>query len=154
MIRLKPTRILLLGAVLAWLASWFAPTIALPDCAAPGGQLNNWLSAMSANCSGADVFRMVIRLLWTNPSVDGWREGIEFVVYIASALTNLLFVLAVTALLLGWNRWLPRLQWSVLVAAALNTYWFFAVSGLKCGYYLWAAAFFLLFGAMARRSVP
>lgn len=154
MTRWQPTRVLLLVAVLAWLASWFAPTIALPECAATGGQQNNWLSPMSTDCSGTDAFRIVIRLLWTHPGVDSWREGIELVVYTASALTNLLFVLAVIALLIGWNRWLPRLQWSVLVAAALNTYWFFGMSGLKCGYYLWAVAFFLLFGAMARRSDP
>jgi len=147
--RPQPTRLLLLAAVLAWLASWFSPTIALPDCAAGGASLDHWLST---NCSGAQVFRIVIRLLWTKPNVDGWREGMELVVYVASALTNLLFVVAVAALLGRWHRALPRLQWAVLVAAPLNTYWFFTMDGLKVGYYLWAAAFFLLFGAMARRS--
>jgi hypothetical protein len=133
----KPTRVLMIAAGIAFLASWLAPVILVTD---------------NVVYRGYRVFWTVLGLLWTPEEFDGWKDGLTFVIYIASALTNLLFVVAVAATLFQWRRLLQGLQWGVLVSAVINLYWLYEMNHLRIGYYLWVAAFFLLFAAMARRS--
>jgi hypothetical protein len=147
MSRVRPTTVLLLAAALAFLAAWLAPVFSAPDPAtlfttAPG----------NVTYRGYRVFWTVLGLLWSPEGPEGWKDALSFTLYVASSLTNLVFLAAVSALLAGWLRALPPLQLFVLGAAVLNLYWFFEMSHLQIGYYLWITAFFLLFVAMARRS--
>lgn len=139
MTRPRPTTVLLMLAVAAFITSWLTPVISAADPA-------------TVTYRGFRVFWSVVGLLRAHSAVDGWKDGLILTLHIASSLTNGVFVTAVVALLAGWRRALPGLQWLVLIAAVLNFYWFFAMHALRVGYYLWVAAFFLLFGAMARRS--
>ena len=147
MSRVRPTTILLLAAMVAFLASWLAPVLSAPDpatviAAAPG----------NVTYRGYRVFWTVLGLLWSPDGPEGWKDALNFALYIASSLTNVVFVAAVIARLAGWLRALPALQWLVLASAVLDLYWLFEMDHLQIGYYLWIAAFFLLFVAMARRS--
>jgi len=145
--RVRPTTILLLAAIVAFLASWLAPVLSAPDPATV-------IAPASGNVTyrGYRVFWTVLGLLWSPDGPEGWKDALNFALYIASSLTNVVFVAAVIARLAGWLRALPALQWLVLASAVLDLYWLFEMDHLQIGYYLWIAAFFLLFVAMARRS--
>ncbi|MGH8265360.1 MAG: hypothetical protein ACRET4_17935 [Steroidobacteraceae bacterium] len=147
MSRVRPTTVLLLAAILAFLAAWLAPVFSAPDP-------STLSTAAPANVTypGYRVFWTVLGLLWSPEGPEDWKDALTFTLYVASSLTNLVFVAALGALLAGWLRALPPLQWLVLGSGVLNLYWFFEMKHLQIGYYLWIAAFFLLFVAMARRS--
>lgn len=145
----RPTTIVLLAAVLAFVAAWLAPVFSAPD---PSTLFTT--AQGNATYRGYRVFWTVLGLLWSPEGPAGWKDGLTFALYIASSLTNGVFVAALGALLAGWLRALPSLQWLVLASGVLNLYWFFEMKHLQIGYYLWIAAFFLLFVAMARRSGP
>lgn len=147
MTRLKPTDILLVLAILAFAASWFTPVFAMTD---PATLFTATTSTVSYR--GYRVFWTVVSLLWSSSELHGWKDALTFTLYIASALTNVIFVAAVAALLASWRSALAQLQWLVFISGLLDLYWFFEIQHLKVGFYLWIVAFFLLFAAMARRS--
>jgi hypothetical protein len=150
--RVRPTTILLLAAIVAYLASWLAPVFSTPIVWAPDPVTLFTPAPGTETYRGYRVFWTVLGLLWSPDGPEGWKDALNFARYIASSLTNVVFLVAVTALLSGWLRALPALQWLVLACAVLDLYWWFEMDHLQIGYYLWIAAFFLLFVAMARRS--
>jgi len=113
--RVRPTTILLLAAIAAFLASWLAPVFSGPD---PSTALTTAVG--STTYRGYRVFWTVLGLLWSPDGPDGWRDTLSFALYVASSLTNLVFVVAVAALLAGWLRAIPALQWLVLASAVLD----------------------------------
>jgi hypothetical protein len=148
MIAPKPTTVMLVGAAIAFAASWFAPVVAFPDA-------STWFSSAPQTdvYAGWRTFWVVLGLLWAPKGPEDWSDLFSFAIYVASALTNFIFLLAFVAVFSRWNALLRPLQWAVLVAGALDLYWLFSVDHLMIGYYLWVVSFFLLAAAMARRSV-
>ena len=136
MTRMKPTTVLLAAAALAFIASWFAP-----------------VTVQDHGYAGWAAFWTVLQLLWSPPQLGAWSDRLVFAVWIATALTNILFVAVFIALIAARRALFRGLKWLVLAAAAVDLYWFFGIDRLKIGYYLWISSFFLLFAAMARRSV-
>jgi hypothetical protein len=78
--------------------------------------------------------------------------------YVASSLSNFVFLGALVATRAGRKRASGALLVILLACAALNTHWF-VINGdrqdLRIGYYLWAGSFFLLSAGLAleRRAI-
>ena len=138
-----PMRYVAWFAAACFLASWFLT--AVPDV--PG-----WMA-----------FRYALAPLWPYGQASA-RGAEEIVPQVASALTNVVFVIMFVMVSLGKVR-RPGLFFRVtIICFVMNLYWFvqFARDGslddLRIGYYVWLAAFALLmwmaWKLMRTRSAP
>ena len=70
------------------------------------------------------------------------------VIYVSSALTNLLMIASPVIMLGRFDRLKRALPWLLMLATILNAQWFaFLVdnrAALRAGYYLWCASFFMV----------
>jgi hypothetical protein len=136
MANVKPATVLLAAAAIAFVASWFAP-----------------VTVQDRGYAGWEAFRTILQVLWSPAQFGGRSHRLVTAIWISTALTNVVFIAAFIAVVTSWRTWIRGLKWAVLAAAALDLYWYFGMDHLKIGYYLWVASFFVLFAAMARRSV-
>lgn len=127
---MRRSTVLLLGALITHAFGWLAPVV------------NDYV--------GWQAFRVAFSPVWPfeHFAVPTWRL---VVLAVASATTNLLFVLAAVALAVGVaDRWLPRraLTVALLVATLVNLHWPVSMgehrADLEIGYYVWLVSFPLL----------
>lgn len=105
-----------------------------------------WILPAVYNEPGWRAFRAALSPLWP---YEGFRidPGLLLVLSVASALTNLLFVVLVVTLLLRENR--ARLVlWAAAAATLLNLHWPFSMGDerrlLENGFFVWVSSFALL----------
>ncbi len=125
--------ILVIGAVLAFVGGWVLPVI--------------------DDHRGWQAFRVALSPVWPyeNFGFDAWYSA---ALTVASALTNVVFLLVLAAVSLRLNVAARTLTWILLGALLLDLHWLVRAGAqfteLGVGYYVWIAAFPLL--ALAARS--
>jgi hypothetical protein len=121
------SRIALLAAVIANVAGWVLPVV------------EDYL--------GWQAFRVALSPLWP---FEQFRiePGLLLVLSVASALTNLLFVLLAAMLALDAERRAKAVLWAATGATLLNLHWPISMgerrADLELGYFVWVSAFALL----------
>lgn len=123
----------LLAAVL-YVAAWFLP-VAIGGSTLESGVLPGW-----------EALRLALSPLW--PYEDFVSErSLRWSIAVASAVTNVLFVACVWALIQAWRdgrsaRWIA---YPLIIAAIINTAWIWlAPVWPSWGYYCWNGSFLLL----------
>jgi len=128
-------------AAIMYVAAWFLPVVKGKPTLAQG------------SIPGWQAFRVALSPIW--PYQDfGYDSVLAAFLGVASALSNMLFVVAAPLL---W-RWPVQIahgaMWSLIVAVFVNAKWLLDFDGeLRIGYYLWASAFLVLaFSAYLAKS--
>lgn len=126
--------------------------------AAAAANVLGWILPVVDDYRGWQAFRVAFSPLWP---YEQFRIPAGHLVYlsVASALTNVLFLVIAAALLRGVHR--QRARWLLWVAAAatlLNLHWPLSMQGsgvhLEIGYFVWVVSFLLLTLAAFFLSVP
>jgi hypothetical protein len=128
---MNAARVALLLAVVANLVGWFGPVV--------------------EDFIGWQAFRVALSPLWPYEQFR-IQPGLLLVLSVASALTNLLFVvLAVvlaTVLAVGPASRAKPVLWAAAAATLLNLHWPISMGeerdGLELGYFVWVCSFVLL----------
>jgi len=131
-------RTLILGSgVIVYLLSWLVPVLADGTALGAGG-LPGW-----------EAFRYALAPLWPYKGLTG-EGGFSDVLAVASASTNVWFVVSVTLVALRRRERLA--YWGLALAWVVDAVWFVSSDrgSLRIGYWLWLAAFVLV--AMAAKA--
>lgn len=142
----------LVVAIAAFLLSWVVPAAKVP-------LVNPSLGLGNEMYFGWQAFWVTLSLFWQPVGLDNSKDAVEFVLSTSTALTNFLFIIAAIAIAMPHSFWTRGVSWVLLLAAALDSYWYFTLGDLRIGYYLWVASFLLLAAAAftkkaAARSQP
>jgi hypothetical protein len=106
-----------------------------------------WLLPAFSDERGWAAFVFALSPLWDYRHFQS--EGLGLVAFIvASALTNVLFVVLAAALALGASRRAKPVLWAAAAATLLNLYWQILLEDdrgrLQSGYFVWVVSFALL----------
>jgi hypothetical protein len=124
---MNASRIVLLAAVVANVAGWLLPVV--------------------DDYVGWHAFRVALSPLWP---FEQFRiePGLLLVLSVASALTNLLFVVLAALLVLDAERRGKAVLWAAAGATLLNLHWPISMgeqrAELELGYFVWVCSFALL----------
>lgn len=133
---MNPTRVVLLVAVAANLVGWFGPVV--------------------EDFVGWQAFRVALSPLWPYEQFK-IQPGVLLVLSVASALTNLLFVVLAAMLVSSPPARAKPLLWFAAAATLLNLHWPISMGeqrdGLEVGYFIWVGSFALL-ALAAFLSIP
>jgi hypothetical protein len=135
-----PRKRLLTVAIALYALAWMLPSVR-------GGGIFHW-----GVLPGWQATRFALDPIWPWPPLqDSFSRmtWLQEAIGVATALTNVLFLLG-ALLAVRWPHGASRsLSRDLLLAAWLNSAWFFwMTTELGAGYYLWVASFILLAGAV------
>ena len=106
-----------------------------------------WLLPVVEDYLGWQAFRVALSPLWPYEQFR-IEPGLLLVLSVASALTNLLFVLLAVMLALEPERRAKAVLWAATAATLLNLHWPISMgeqrADLELGYFVWVCAFALL----------
>jgi hypothetical protein len=118
-----------------------------------------WVLPAISDERGYEAFAFALSPLWDHRNFQS--EPFALLAFIvASALTNVLFVVLVAVLVLGSARRAKAVLWAGAAAALLNLYWPILLEAdrarLEAGYFIWVSSFALLAlsAFLAFRSAP
>jgi len=124
---MNPSRVALLLAVAANVWGWFGPVV--------------------DDNRGWQAFRVALSPLWPYEQFR-IEPGLLWVLSVASALTNVLFVILAVLLVLGPERRAKAVLWGAAAATLLNLHWPISMgeerAQLENGYFIWVCSFALL----------
>jgi hypothetical protein len=115
--------------------------------AAVAANVWGWFGPVVDDNRGWQAFRVALSPLWPYEQFR-IEPGLLLVLSVASALTNLLFVVLAALLVLGPERRAKAVLWGAAGATLLNLHWPLSMgqerAQLENGYFIWVCSFALL----------
>jgi hypothetical protein len=109
--------------------------------------IGGWLMPVVDDYLGWQAFRVALSPLWPFEQFR-IQPGPLLVLSVASALTNLLFVVLAAVLVLGSERRAQVVLWAAAGATLLNLHWPISMgeerAELELGYFIWVCSFALV----------